>query len=923
MSLIDYFLIISYCVAILFFGLRTGKSTKTLKDYAIGSRDFSTAAIISTIYVTSFGASALNGTIFIGYTYGLRVFIYHDLLETLGIFFTFFIAARYINKFYGMISVGEIVNSIYGKYAGIFSGVVAVMTCYAGITSQIIAMGLIFEYFLGLSFTVSLIVSSGITICYTAAGGVRGVIWTDVIQLSLIAISIPMIVNFVMDSIGGYPNFISSIPANHLDMSLSNKDNRMWLCLGLVDVIPTIYPVVLQRMLMTSSSSQVREVIVRIVPMQLVSSIMVTLLGMAFYIFKQQTGVQVETRLLLNYFIDTHLPIFFKGFAIVGIASVLMSTIDSFLNTASVSLVNDVVKPLYPNIKDGKALMLTKITTIVIGVAAILLALIENSIISLHFIIVNLWSSTILLPLTFGLIGFKTAPYSFYAASFCGLCASTFMHIYCRENANLWSLLPSVLAGGIGFFATHYILLFIGKYKIIRNRTELNKNRVILQNIIADTNRYRKKAKLHKLWNEIKNFSIIQFLRNDVINNGAEDVLLPMFLIITSIFPVFMYDGNIGNSMVLITRYSGVMFIFTAMLRHRMPGWYQKRWELFWHIAVMFCLPFSATLMLIFNYGSMYWHISMILTIFLLSVSVSRIIFIIDLIVGVGLACSIGNIYSVSPLFVFPEGADKYALCYGYCLSVAIGLIFSRRKQLRDAERTSAYVKASSIIGHEISSPLGVLSCSLERINKTIHKVSGYDNAVAECDNAVAVGKVTISNIDNFMTLFLQNIKNAEEFAAFELSRVSLKTIIEHLLKYYPLHERKDEIIRVKYENHFDVLGNDLLLTQSFLNIIKNSLFFISGVPDATITISFEQPVSGEYNILRILDTGMGVPEEAKDKIFKKFYTQRDGGSGLGLFFCANAMQRMGGIIECDSKVGEFTEMIFKFPKIGMFRIEE
>lgn len=922
MSLIDYFLIISYCVTILFYGLHKGKSTKTLKDYAIGSRDFSTGAIISTIYVTSFGASALNGTIFIGYTYGLRVFVYHDLLETLGVFFTFFIAARYIHKFYGMISVGEIVSSIYGKYAGIFSGVIAVITCWVGVTSQIIAMGLIFEYFLGLSFTASLIVSTGVTICYTAVGGVRGVIWTDVIQLSLIIISIPMIINFVMDSIGGYSNLISSIPLHHLDISFSNKDNRMWLYLGIVDAIPTIYPVVLQRMLMTSSRSQVKEVISRIVPMQLLSSLMVTLLGMAFYIFKQQTGVNVETRLLLNYFIGTHLPVFFKGFAVVGIASVLMSTIDSFLNTTSVILVNDVIKPIYPNIRDDQALILTKIATIVMGVSAILLALVENSIVSLRFIVTNLWSSTVLLPLIFGMIGFKTSSYSFYVSSLCGLCASALMHIYCTENVVLLSLLPSVLAGTAGFFATHYLLLFIGQHKIISGHNELSKNRTILQNIIADTNKYRKRAKLYKIWAEIKAFNIIKFLRLDIINNGAEDVLLPMFLIITNIFPIFMHDGNIGSSKVLIIRYSGIILIFAVMFRHRMPAWYQKRWELFWHIAVIFCLPFSTTLMLIFSHGSMYWHVSMILTIFLLSISVSRSMFAIDSIVGSGLACLIGKFYDIDSLFIFPEGIDKYALCYGYCFSIIIGFVFSRRKQLRDAERTSAYVKASSIISHEISSPLGILSCSLERIKKTINKISGYDNAVVECSDAVAVGKVTISNIDNFMTLFLQNIKNAEEFAAFELSRVSLKKIIEHLLEYYPLHERKHEIIKVKYENHFDVLGNDLLLTQSFLNIIKNSLFFISGVPDATITISFEQPISGEYNVLRILDTGIGIPEEAKDKIFKKFYTQRDGGSGLGLFFCASAMQRMGGIIECDSKVGEFTKMIFKFPKIGMFRIE-
>lgn len=213
-----------------------------------------------------------------------------------------------------------------------------------------------------------------------------------------------------------------------------------------------------------------------------------------------------------------------------------------------------------------------------------------------------------------------------------------------------------------------------------------------------------------------------------------------------------------------------------------------------------------------------------------------------------------------------------------------------------------------------------MLLCSLTRIENVLKRSSLDDKGKGECSSAIGAARVTVSNIDNFMTLFLRNIKNAEDFVAFDLSRISLKKVVEDLLTYYPLHERKNEIIKVNYENNFDVLGNELLITQSLLNVIKNSLFFISGVRGGGITITFSQPHNSEYNIMEVTDTGIGMPERVVENIFKKFYTQRDGGSGLGLFFCACAMNRMGGIMECESKVGQFTSMIFKFPKMEIFR---
>lgn len=921
MAFIDYALIILYCFGVLYCGVRVGKDVNTLKDYAIGGRDFSTMAVVSTIYATGVGATAIKGMLMLGYTYGFRVLIYHDILELLGFIFIVVIAAKHIHKFYGMISVGDLIGSVYGRKAKIISGIFSILACYVTVTGQIVAGGMLLEYFLGISFTTSLILSSMITTTYTAFGGIRGVVWTDIIQLSLMVLSMPLLFSLIVSCIGGYHEFFSGIQPQHLNFSVRDPVNRTWLGIGIVNAIPALLPATLQRLLMTSSRMQVKQVFARLIPARFMTSTLLFAIGIAFFIFKQKTGAQFDIKFMLEYFIDTHVPPFFKGFILIGIMSALMSTADSMLNTISIAAVNDIIRPIWKDINEDKALRLAKIITFIIGVSSVCLALVGDSIVYLRILKSNLWSSTVLIPLLFVIVGFKTVPLSFYSAIACGLTTSCAIRVFWHGSA-FGAAFPGAVASLMGFLVAHYFCVVRSKVHGGIKCDEEDHSRDELRDLIKLADGAKRKNLFKKFINKCISFSLTKYVRGDILRNGAEDTLLPIFIIATSIFPVFMCDGSISSDNSLLTiKYLSSIIGLIVIFRHKMPSWYQKHWEVFWHIFLIFSLPFQSLLLLLLNSGGIYWHISMYLAIFLLSVAVSRGMFLVDSLVGWGAALCFYSFYkgSCDPVF-FRHDVPDYYITYGYVFSLLIAVLFAKRQQLRDAERTDAYIKASSIISHEISSPIGVLLCSLTRIENVLKRSLLEDNEKCECSSAIGAARVTVSNIDNFMTLFLRNIKNAEDFVAFDLSRISLKKVVEDLLTYYPLHERKNEIIKVNYENNFDVLGNELLITQSLLNVIKNSLFFISGVRGGGITITFSQPHNSEYNIMEVTDTGIGMPERVVENIFKKFYTQRDGGSGLGLFFCACAMNRMGGIMECESKVGQFTSMIFKFPKMEIFR---
>jgi signal transduction histidine kinase len=68
--------------------------------------------------------------------------------------------------------------------------------------------------------------------------------------------------------------------------------------------------------------------------------------------------------------------------------------------------------------------------------------------------------------------------------------------------------------------------------------------------------------------------------------------------------------------------------------------------------------------------------------------------------------------------------------------------------------------------------------------------------------------------------------------------------------------------------------------------------------------------------LLRFTDTGVGMDEATKDKIFNPFFTTKDTGTGLGLAMTHKIIQEHGGDIKVDSVVGKGTTFALRFPGV-------
>jgi signal transduction histidine kinase len=110
------------------------------------------------------------------------------------------------------------------------------------------------------------------------------------------------------------------------------------------------------------------------------------------------------------------------------------------------------------------------------------------------------------------------------------------------------------------------------------------------------------------------------------------------------------------------------------------------------------------------------------------------------------------------------------------------------------------------------------------------------------------------------------------------------------------------------------ILEDDLY--EITFNLAENGIKY--NTPGGKLKISLHR--EDDNAILRLTDTGVGIPEEAISHIFERFYrvdkarSRKSGGSGLGLAIVRNMVERNGGEIRVESTLGSGTTFTVTFP---------
>ena len=113
------------------------------------------------------------------------------------------------------------------------------------------------------------------------------------------------------------------------------------------------------------------------------------------------------------------------------------------------------------------------------------------------------------------------------------------------------------------------------------------------------------------------------------------------------------------------------------------------------------------------------------------------------------------------------------------------------------------------------------------------------------------------------------------------------------------------------------IYANTQQMRELFNNLIINAIKYNRPMGKVWVTVSSEQ----SDIIITVKDTGVGVPEDAKQRIFERFYrvdkgrSKKVGGTGLGLSIVKHIVNYYGGSVEVESKVMEGSKFTVRLPK--------
>ena len=372
---LDYAIVILYFCVVLGNGLYMSRKVHCLSDYATGGRSYTAFAVFATL-----SSSFIGG----GFTIGLaeKVFslglIY--VVALWGFSFKEILIAHYIaprmTRFRKAISVGGMMGMLYGQNVKVFTGVASVLVCAGIAGAQFAGLGYVLNVLMGVPQWVGALIGAILVITYSSLGGMKSVVANDILHFCVLIIALPIVLIFGLFEIGG----VSALP------SLSDWNPTGLPLLTMLGLFlnfffgETLVPPYVQRLLIGKTIRETTKGTLWSGLLSFPFFLMIGLIG----IVALQKNPDLNPNLALPYVINTFLPIGIKGLVIAGMVAVVMSSADSFLNAAGIAATHDVFKPLRGKAYSSKEeLILSRLTTLIVGVCGIAFALSTESVIDI------------------------------------------------------------------------------------------------------------------------------------------------------------------------------------------------------------------------------------------------------------------------------------------------------------------------------------------------------------------------------------------------------------------------------------------------------------------------------------------------------------------------------------------------------------
>tara|TARA_A100000171_G_C2140103_1_gene154487 strand:+ start:9386 stop:10555 length:1170 start_codon:yes stop_codon:yes gene_type:complete len=373
------------------------------------------------------------------------------------------------------------------------------------------------------------------------------------------------------------------------------------------------------------------------------------------------------------------------------------------------------------------------------------------------------------------------------------------------------------------------------------------------------------------------------------LSDPNEKILISCIGLLIQNLPFFIWRYEDPTQNIMILRFISSIFCFIFIFNQTFFSKNQKYHFFLWVFNILLVFQISPLGFIYYNSSSYEWSLVFIISIF---------IFFYVLPPSFSILVSFGSIVIV--FVFFPEDSKmKEIIFMGWGLSTIFSFIFLGKRQkyiqkLKEVHRVSVLT-----IVHEVTTPLASISLLTDTLSE-----KGFDRDDI-LQKIRSISNKTTKNIKMIASTVTENNNNLM------FSKVGdvIKSVIE---------ENKSSLyknIRVSIHDDNPILTDSNILYFVFLNIIKNASFFCNKKKESYIEITSFQNKDKTFVIIK--DNAIGIAKQKLPFIFEPFFSERDGGIGLGLYFCKQALKGLNANISCKSEFGHFTEFVIELRSLN------
>ncbi len=234
-------------------------------------------------------------------------------------------------------------------------------------------------------------------------------------------------------------------------------------------------------------------------------------------------------------------------------------------------------------------------------------------------------------------------------------------------------------------------------------------------------------------------------------------------------------------------------------------------------------------------------------------------------------------------------------------------IVEERTKQLKDSERLAAIGATAGMVGHDIRNPLQAIASDVYLLKSDL-------STMPECETKQNVHE-SLEGIEKNVYYINKIVADLQDFAraltpTFE--DIDTKLVIDDLLSKNVLAENVKISVKVESEVR-RIRADSSFLNRILFNLVNNA---IQAMPmGGKLSIHAYKDKKKNNVIITLEDTGVGIPEKAKAKLFTPMFTTKSKGQGFGLAVVKRMTEAMGGTVTFESQEDKGTKFTIELPQ--------